>query len=117
MWFCGFLVETRRGVGTGRGGFLLGIGMIKADIASGDVCAAYPATGIVRNGLADEEASDCTVAVDGRMENSACGMSKEDTLQHVRAGETCSATKIHLRISGMIFTRITLLARSLVARN
>ena len=112
MWFCGFLVKTGRGVGTGRGEFLLGIGMIKADIASGDVCAAYPATGIVRNGmrgLADEEASDCTVAVDARMENSACGMSKEDTLQHVRAGETCSATKIHLRISGRIFTRMFLL--------
>jgi hypothetical protein len=91
---CSFLGLVWRGVGTGRGEFLLGIGMIEADIASGDTFTAIDPNG--RPGtrrLADEEASDCTVAVDGRMQNSASGMSKEDTLDHVRAGETCSATK------------------------
>lgn len=90
MLLCGFLVDigrlVRNDVGTGRGGFLIGIGMIEPNaIAKEDICAAYAITPNGRPGLrvwqrcdlADKEESDCTVAVDGRMQNPARGMSKE----------------------------------------
>lgn len=108
MRFCGFWGLVWRGVGTGRGEFLFGIGMIEPGVASGDTVTATDSNGRPwMRRLADEEASDCTVAVDGRVQNSAGGMSKEDTLDHARAGETCPATKKHIRTSGNIFTRIT----------
>jgi len=101
--FCRFLVDigrlVRNDVGTGRGVFLFGIGMVEPNaIGREDICAAYTAAGITPNGrpglrrvwyrydLADKEESDGTVAVDGRMQNPAGGMSKEyPASQHVCA--------------------------------